>query len=329
MSEFVKESRERTTNLETAVQDHGKAIQNMEVHLSKMAISLQIMQKGKFPSCLENNPKEECKALTLRSREKLATRLINDDDDEPFEKKVEELNDEPSEMKEPKEVAKEEQPKKKASEPYPSSDILLKKKKFEQYEMISLTKECSAILQKKLPPKLKDPGSFTLLNWNSPQQKKLGLKKVKPITISLQMADRSLAYPQGIAEDVLVKMGELIFPADFVVLDMEEDYEISIILGRPFLARGRAKIDVEEDLTCLLVISRIYDREVNYTQNKLKMTKLGLKESKLNNGSKGVKKIEEKYNVPKNKGALQHYSRKRDLMQKGSNYTLGCSIATV
>ena len=58
------------------------------------------------------------------------------------------------------------------------------------------------------------------------------------------MADRSITYPWGIIEDVLVKVDKFIFPVDFVVLDMEEDQEIPIILGRPFLATGRALIDV-------------------------------------------------------------------------------------
>lgn len=49
----------------------------------------------------------------------------------------------------------------------------------------------------------------------------MGLGEVKPTTISLQMADRSLTYPRGVIEDVLVKVDKFIFPVDFVVLDME------------------------------------------------------------------------------------------------------------
>ena len=54
-----------------------------------------------------------------------------------------------------------------------------------------------------------------------------------------------LKHPRGVIEDVLVKVDKFIFPADFIVLDMEEDKEIPIILGRPFLATGRAMIDVK------------------------------------------------------------------------------------
>ena len=54
-----------------------------------------------------------------------------------------------------------------------------------------------------------------------------------------------MKHPRGAIEDVLVKVDKFIFPADFIVLDMEEDKEIPIILGRPFLATGRAMIDVQ------------------------------------------------------------------------------------
>ncbi|XP_024027977.1 uncharacterized protein LOC112093540 [Morus notabilis] len=145
-------------------------------------------------------------------------------------------------------------------------EILSNKRKLEEYETDALTEECSAILQKKLPPKLKDPGSFTIpctignsffdkalsdlgasINLMSLSvYRKLGLGEVKSTTISLYLADRSIKYPRGIIEDVLVKVDKFIFPADFIVLDMEEGQEILIILGRPFLATGRTLINVQK-----------------------------------------------------------------------------------
>ncbi|XP_049360466.1 uncharacterized protein LOC125825176 [Solanum verrucosum] len=74
--------------------------------------------------------------------------------------------------------------------------------------------------------------------------KKLGLGSPKPTTIILQLADRYVARPEGVVKDVLVQVGSLIFPVDFVVLNFEPDPEIPFILGRPFLATGRAMIDV-------------------------------------------------------------------------------------
>ena len=61
--------------------------------------------------------------------------------------------------------------------------------------------------------------------------RKMGLGSPKPTTIVLQLADRSLARPDGIIEDVLVQVGSLIFPVDFVILDFEADPVVPFILG--------------------------------------------------------------------------------------------------
>ena len=151
--------------------------------------------------------------------------------------------------------------------------IISKKRKLEEHETVMLTEESSAILQKKLPPKLKDPGSFTIPCTIGKSYfdralcdlgasinlmpfsvfRKLGLGEVKLTTISLQLVDRSIKYPRGVIEDVLVKIDKFIFPADFIVLDMDEDEKIPLILGRPFLAMGRTLIDVQQGKLVLRV----------------------------------------------------------------------------
>ncbi|KAJ8769816.1 hypothetical protein K2173_008222 [Erythroxylum novogranatense] len=144
-------------------------------------------------------------------------------------------------------------------------EILSNKRRLEEYATVKLNEECSTILSRKLPPKLKDPGSFTIpcvigdlhidkvlmdlgasINLMTLSVfRKLGLAESKATTISLQLADRSITYPRGIIEDVLVKVEKFIFPVDFLVLDMEEDIDIPIILGRPFMATTRTIIDVQ------------------------------------------------------------------------------------
>ncbi|GAU41120.1 hypothetical protein TSUD_288100 [Trifolium subterraneum] len=144
-------------------------------------------------------------------------------------------------------------------------DLLSGKIKLRDDENVALSEECSAILQHKLPPKLKDPGSFTIpctignvkigralcdlgasINLMPlSMMKKLNCGEPKPTRMTLTLADRSVTYPYGVLEDVLVKVNDLLFPADFVILDMDEDSEVSLLLGRPFLATGRALIDVE------------------------------------------------------------------------------------
>src|SRR5262249_31518805 len=144
-------------------------------------------------------------------------------------------------------------------------EIMSNKRKLEDLATITLSEECSAILQNKLPQKLKDPGSFTIpctigslsidraladlgagINLMPYSMvKRLGLGEPKPTRMSIKLADRSTRYPRGIIKDVLVKVDKFIFPADFVILDMEENLEVPLILGRPFLATGKALIDVE------------------------------------------------------------------------------------
>ena len=91
--------------------------------------------------------------------------------------------------------------------------------------------------------------------------RRLGLGEARPTTTTLQLADRSLKHPRGVIGDVLVKVDKFIFPSDYIVLDMEEDKEIPIILGRPFLATDRAMIDVQKGELKL----RVQDDEVRFS----------------------------------------------------------------
>ena len=76
--------------------------------------------------------------------------------------------------------------------------------------------------------------------------RRLSLGELTLIAITLQMDDRSMAQPEGVLEDVLVKVGKFIFPVDFVIMKMEEDSQVPLLLGRPFLATGAALIDVQK-----------------------------------------------------------------------------------
>ncbi|XP_075489491.1 uncharacterized protein LOC142528333 [Primulina tabacum] len=145
-------------------------------------------------------------------------------------------------------------------------DILENKRKSEDHMMVNLTKNCSALVQNKIPPKIKDPGNFfiscmigdvvfhkALCDLGASINlmpfsvlRKLGFGEPNPTRTSLQLADRSVKYPTGVIEDVLVKVEKFIFPTNFVVLDMEDDMEMPLILGRPLLDTGKALIDAQE-----------------------------------------------------------------------------------
>ncbi|GJU14595.1 putative reverse transcriptase domain-containing protein [Tanacetum coccineum] len=72
----------------------------------------------------------------------------------------------------------------------------------------------------------------------------LGLGELTHTKLTVELADRTVKYPKGIAENVLVGIGKFTIPVDFIILDMPEDIKVPLILGRPFLSTSRAKIDV-------------------------------------------------------------------------------------
>ncbi|KAJ9546881.1 hypothetical protein OSB04_019424 [Centaurea solstitialis] len=128
-------------------------------------------------------------------------------------------------------------------------DILNKKRRLSEFEIVALTKECSALLTR---------ASVNLMPLSV--FNKLEIGEVRPTTITLQFADRSIVFPKGKIEDILVQVDKFIFSADFLVLDFEADRNCPIIVGRPFLATGRALIDVQKgELTM-----RINDQQVTY-----------------------------------------------------------------
>ena len=149
---------------------------------------------------------------------------------------------------------------------------------------MSLIATCSAVIQKSLPAKIKDPGNFTIpcsigkyefkealcdsaANINlMPLSvvQRLSLGELTPIIITLQMADRSMAQQEGDLEDVLVKVGKFIFLVDFVVIKMEEDTQVPLLLGRPFLATGAALIDVQKGELTL----RVGDEAIQFNLHK-------------------------------------------------------------
>ena len=93
--------------------------------------------------------------------------------------------------------------------------------------------------------------------------KRLSLGELALTTMTLQMADKSLAQPEGFLEDVLIKVGNFIFPVDFMVIDIEEDKQVSLLLGRPFLATEATLIDIKKGELTL----RVGDEAVHFNLN--------------------------------------------------------------
>ena len=75
----------------------------------------------------------------------------------------------------------------------------------------------------------------------------MGIGELKPTRMTLQLADCSVKYLAGIMDDIPVKVGGIYIPVDFVMMEIEEDFQVSILLGRSFLASVGAIIDVKHD----------------------------------------------------------------------------------
>nr|GEW67857.1 reverse transcriptase domain-containing protein [Tanacetum cinerariifolium] len=161
--------------------------------------------------------------------------------------------------------------------------FLTNKDKLFELAKVPLNENCSAMLLKKLLEKLRDPGKFLIpcdflgmdvchaladlgasINlmplsiW-----KKISLPELTPTRMTLELADRSITHPKGVAEDVFVKVGKFHFPTDFVVVDFEADSRVPLILRRSFLRTGRALIDVyREEITL-----RVNNESVTFNLN--------------------------------------------------------------
>ncbi|CAM8999298.1 unnamed protein product [Rhodiola kirilowii] len=158
-------------------------------------------------------------------------------------------------------------------------EILTGKWKIDGTETVALSEECSASMHQPMPPKLQDSGSFSIpCNIGGfPVRRalcdlgasvsimpyslyaKLNLGDLCPSNITIRLADRFCRLPRGILKDVPVKVKNLFFPADFIVLDISEDVDIPIILGRPFLYTAKAVIDMDR---CSLALRVGSDRIV-------------------------------------------------------------------
>ncbi|GKB36651.1 reverse transcriptase domain-containing protein [Tanacetum coccineum] len=153
------------------------------------------------------------------------------------------------------------------------SSLLRNKEKLEEIAITTVNAECSVIIMNKVPEKLEDSGKFLIpcalqeLNRTSALAdsgasinlllhsiyKKLGLEALTPTRMTLELANRSITHPMGIAEDVVVRVDGFTFLADFVVFNFKPNPRVPIILGRPFLRTAKALIDLYEETLTLRV----------------------------------------------------------------------------
>ncbi|XP_020552909.1 uncharacterized protein LOC105172102 [Sesamum indicum] len=264
-----------------ALQQTQASIQNLESQISQLASSVgKLESQGKLPSQSVINPRQNVSAITLRSRKELQEH-VNEDDTKRGHgvkrkpKKEIEVQQEQTkhEVDHPQPLVtrppfperftkgKKEEEEKEILETFRKVEVNIplldaikqipryakflkelctSKGKLKINEHVSMGENVSAILQRKLPPKCNDPETG----------------------VFLQLADRSVVYPEGVLEDVLVQVNELVFPVDFYVLDIRGDISpnsTSILLGRPFLKTSKTKIDADAR-----ILSMEFDNEEKY-----------------------------------------------------------------
>ncbi|XP_006593260.1 uncharacterized protein [Glycine max] len=243
---------ERTTKLEEtlaqfmqiSMSNHKStksAIKNLEIQVGQLAKEITENSSGGFGANTKKNPKEECKVVITTSKRE----TIVDNECRTNEEKEEALQ----QMSLYSKFLK---------------DLLAKKGKYIHSDNIVVEGNCSVVIQRFLPPKYKDPGSVTipcsigavsvgkmLINLGASINlmplsmcRRIGELEILPTRMTLQLADRSITRPYGVMEDVLVKVCQFTFPTDFVIMDIEEDAEIPLILGRPFILIANYVVDM-------------------------------------------------------------------------------------
>ncbi|KAL5854342.1 hypothetical protein ACOSQ4_004144 [Xanthoceras sorbifolium] len=166
-----------------------------------------------------------------------------------------------------------------------------RKTQYGQNEGVMVSETVSAILQQKLPPKLKDPRSFNIdITIGNVKKERamldlgarinlmpysvyiqLGLNELQPTSMSLLLADRSTQYSRAIVEDILIQVDKLIIPADFVVLDVDDartiETDLPILLGKPFMATAQTIINVQNGKLSMTVLGETVEFQVFDTIN--------------------------------------------------------------
>ncbi|GJS18690.1 uncharacterized mitochondrial protein-like protein [Tanacetum coccineum] len=264
-SNLIKEIRSST---DAAIRNQGASIKALEIQIGKMSKVLQERGPGSLPGSTETNTRDHVKSISTTI-----------EDDTPSIR---------GELMDRKESATN------------LKRILLEKPRIGYQIKASMNMHDSAIREDSLPLKEKNLGSFTIPCYiNNICFKKaladlgaslnvipystftnLGLGEMTPTKPIIELADRKIKCPKGIAENVLVGIDKFVFPVDFIVLDMPEDIKVPLILGRPFLSTTHAKIDVfKSKITLRVTNDKIVFKSDNFTSNIIRRVyMLGLRE---------------------------------------------------
>ncbi|GKB55138.1 reverse transcriptase domain-containing protein [Tanacetum coccineum] len=218
---FVKETfMDLKTQLEIVAKNHQTSIQHLETKFDRLADKQSGRPSGSLPSNIQTNPQgSNSKAYQPSQSQNEHVNAVFTRSGMPNYGKF-------------------------------LKELICNKHKIEQISAAFLSDESSAMIQNKVSPRLGDPGSFLIpcnfktFSCNALSDlgasinlmpyslyAKLSIETLKPTKMSVILADRSFQYPVRITENMLVEVGKFTFPADFVILEMEEDSKVPLILG--------------------------------------------------------------------------------------------------
>nr|GEU38941.1 hypothetical protein [Tanacetum cinerariifolium] len=208
---------------------------------SFVQLNVQNNQNRPLPSNTIANPKVELKAITTRSglvldgpSVSIPLPFINSKEDERAEETLTDLELAEHTIKAPPPFIQNAKPPSQRNYVKMLKSLLSNKEKLLELASTPLNENCSAVIRKKLPKKLRDPGKFLI---------SYGFSELKCKALT-DLANRAICTPAGIARDVFVPVGNFTFLADFFIVDYESDPRVPLILGKPFLRIARALIDV-------------------------------------------------------------------------------------
>ncbi|GJY62351.1 hypothetical protein Tco_0463008 [Tanacetum coccineum] len=223
-SNLIKEIRATT---DAAIKNQGASIKTLEIQIGKMSKVLQERGFGSLPSSTETNPRDQVKSISTT-------------------------------------IEADSHPIRCIGSPQYAVSIGQNKKEEGIYGLKFTEAYGASHINHTIPRKEKDPRSFTLPCFINnvcfdialvdlgacvsvmPLLTYLNLElgELAHTRLTVELADMTVKYPKGIAENVLVGIGKFTFPIDFIILDMPEDIKVPLILGRSFLSTARSKIDV-------------------------------------------------------------------------------------
>ncbi|GJU16515.1 putative reverse transcriptase domain-containing protein [Tanacetum coccineum] len=236
-SNLIKEIRAST---DAAIRNQGASIKSLEIQIEQMSKVLQKRGFGSLPSSAEANPRDQVKLiLTTIEVDSYLIRRIGSSQYAVSTGQNHTLIYKTRQM----------------MIPFPirlNGYCCEEKKGSYGPQFLKAYSEASHI-NNFIPRKKKDTWRATVNVMPLSTYLNLGFGKLAHTKLTVELADRTVKYPKGIAKNVLVGIGKFVFPVDFIILDMLEDIIVPLSLEKPFLSTARAKIDVYKQKTSLRI----------------------------------------------------------------------------